>query len=89
MPNLVVYVPAALWADLEKMGLDYPKVEARKVAIGALERYVTGIGEPITTDVPEEIIAITSPPGFDKTRREPPPAAPEREFKPDWKPRRK
>ena len=40
MPNLVVYVPARLWSRLEALGLEDAKVEARQVAIGALEEFI-------------------------------------------------
>ena len=80
MPNLVVYVPAALWEDLEKMNLDDPKVEARRVMIGELERYVTGGQYPIDTDVPEAIVGAIVP-GLEVRRTAPPPPD---HFKPDF-----
>ena len=77
MPNLVVYVPAALWKRITELGLDDPKVEARKVAIGALERYVmdgqltepeavgyaagSGSGEDISEEAGGVIAAPTAP----------------------------
>lgn len=42
MPNLVIYVPASLWKRIEELGLADPKVEARHVAVGALEAFVNG-----------------------------------------------
>ena len=41
MPNLVVYVPTKLWNRIHEMGLSDPKVEARKVAVGALEAWLS------------------------------------------------
>lgn len=62
MPNLVVYVPAKLWSQIEALGLDDPKVEARKVAVGALEEFVGAKPHIIETDAPEDLLRVLAVP---------------------------
>ena len=53
MPNLVVYVPTSLWRRIEELGLADPKIEARKVARGALESWLSERGRTRETVVAE------------------------------------
>ena len=74
MPKLIVYVPASLWRRIEELGLADPKVEARKVAVGALEQLVNGsLSERVDVGraevhKPEAVTTVT------RSKSDPPPS---------------
>lgn len=77
MPNLVVYVPTSLWKRIEELGLADPKIEARKVARGALESWLSlGSDEAMQPDLEKSPRADARAADSDPKEN---PQAPERE----------
>ena len=92
MPNLVVYVPQKLWNRLHELGLDDPKIDARMVSLGAIEKLVNGYsssGSSVSGSGQTASLRVGPDSGSDEKARpsrvQIPPEDSDPHFKPDFK----